>query len=482
MWRKGEINMRRFTLTALFLAVVMLFSAGLYNAAYGSPQDKLEEIEKTKTDISELQKHVKELEVDIKERETRLVTLTSGLEETEKQLKLTEQELSASEARLADKNKEFGGRLRSAYMKGGLSYVQILLEADNFGDLIVRLAYLTRILNKDAEIMLAVREEYDTLTVRKAEMEAQRKSIEDMKYQLDAEKQNLVAQRKTQDALLKKAKDKLAADLADITPQADKRPAYAIVIDNISKARPQHGLSQASIMYEYEVEGRITRYLALFANLPKKVGPIRSAREHSIMLAMENGAHYIYASAGYDVLEYIKKWNVDGTNVISSRSSSFFRDSSRKAPHNLYVNLATLNLASAGPVTIRPAYLSKKGTPAQSFFVEYSDNHRIRYDYDQRKGAYKRHINGKVHKDASGVTIFARNVVVQYVPHKSDWRGRPTPQVVGSGAIDFYCQGQQYRGTWSKASKEAPTRFFYEDGQEIERIYGQTWIQLVRPN
>jgi hypothetical protein len=105
----------------------------------------------------------------------------------------------------------------------------------------------------------------------------------------------------------------------------------------------------------------------------------------------------------------------------------------------------------------------------------------VSYEYDEGQGAYRRHINGAVHRDGNGRTVMARNIIVQYVPHQNDSRGRPTPQIIGSGAIDYYVQGQLFRGTWRKDSAGGATRFYYQDGQEIERVYGQTWIQLVRP-
>ena len=93
---------------------------------------------------------------------------------------------------------------------------------------------------------------------------------------------------------------------------------------------------------------------------------------------------------------------------------------------------------------------------------------------------YQRYLNGSLQKDAAGRTITARNVIVQYVPHSLDAKRRPTPNLIGSGAIEFYVQGQRFSGTWSKSDKESPTRFSYEDGQRIELIYGPTWIQIVR--
>ena len=53
------------------------------------------------------------------------------------------------------------------------------------------------------------------------------------------------------------------------------------MINNHSVARPQSGLNSADLVYETLVESGITRYLAIFwSEAPKKVGPIRSARQY----------------------------------------------------------------------------------------------------------------------------------------------------------------------------------------------------------
>src|SRR6056297_3045109 len=55
--------------------------------------------------------------------------------------------------------------------------------------------------------------------------------------------------------------------------------AVAVSIENSPAARPQSGLEKAEIVYEFMLEGGITRFLAIFwPKVPKKIGPIRSAR------------------------------------------------------------------------------------------------------------------------------------------------------------------------------------------------------------
>lgn len=468
--------MRRFITITMICVCVLLLSGGYYRV-YGN-QENQQSIEEIKEEIVELETILRELGADIKAREARLLEVDKQLKETEAELKQTEKELAQSQESLDEKNRAFANRLRSAYMKGGLSYLEVLLEADSFGELIIRMDYLTRIFNKDAELIAAVKQEYAILEERQVTFHAQSESIADLRFQLEAERENLLAQRREHEALLKTAKK----DLAEATPQAERKPAYGIILDNHPSARPQHGLSQATVVYEFEVEGRITRYLALFSSFPDRVGPIRSAREHSIMLAMENNVHYIYASASTDNLNRINEWNVRETNALSSSSSSFYRASDRRAPHNLYVNLATLKAASASSqVVIRPVLIARQGISAQSFSLQYSGTYRVSYQYDAEQSAYCRLINGQAHRDATGRAIMARNVFVQYVPHPNDSQGRPTPQIIGSGNIDYYVQGQRFRGTWRKDSMSSPTRFYYQDGQEIERVHGQTWIQLARP-
>ncbi|HVM39989.1 MAG TPA: DUF3048 domain-containing protein, partial [Acidimicrobiia bacterium] len=62
-------------------------------------------------------------------------------------------------------------------------------------------------------------------------------------------------------------------------PAILERAAVGVKIGNNVEARPQSGLDSADIVYEEEVEGRVTRFLAVFhSEAPDLVGPIRSVR------------------------------------------------------------------------------------------------------------------------------------------------------------------------------------------------------------
>ncbi len=471
--------MRRFWF-ATALILTLLLSVGAPNSiTYGGEQDAIQGVEVTRSEIIELENKLKALDDSIQSRLKRLEELEKEHLESESYLQQAEEELAMAQIRLEVTSHNFAERVRSLYMKGGISYLEMLLQADSFGDLIIRVAYIVRILNSDAQLISDITEEQEAVFAWKSTIVEKRHNMQDLRDQQEAEHRNLAEEYRQQEAVLVAAKQRLAGQLALITPRAERKPVYGIVFDNAPQARPQHGLAKATVVYEYEVEGRITRYLGLFSSFPTKVGPIRSARFHNVILALENDVHFIYSSAGIDVLAKIREWEVRGTDALLARG--FYRDYNRRAPHNLYVNLSTLGLEKQSEeVIIRPAFLSREGTPATEVSLRYSANYTIKYQYVKDKGAYRRYINNNQHRDGTGEEILARNIIIQYVPHGFDPRDRPYPDLIGEGAIDFYSQGQHFSGTWKKDSRTDKTRFYYQDGQEIERVFGQTWIQIAR--
>ena len=131
--------------------------------------------------------------------------------------------------------------------------------------------------------------------------------------------------------LLAAAQGRLADEMAASIPQAEVKPVYGVVIDNHAAARPQHGLSQANVVYEYEVEGRITRYLALLLLSPAKSD--RCAVPGSIILPWLWKTVYALSMPGsYDNLQLIKDLNHEHTDALTSSNASFYRDKSRRAP------------------------------------------------------------------------------------------------------------------------------------------------------
>jgi len=112
--------------------------------------------------------------------------------------------------------------------------------------------------------------------------------------------------------------------------------AISASIENSPAARPQSGLDKAEIVYEFMLEGGITRFLAIFwPQVPEKIGPIRSARPALIETSEFYDALFLHAGAsprGFALLTVNDVLHLDQLY----KSQYFWRSSKRLAPHNLY--------------------------------------------------------------------------------------------------------------------------------------------------
>ena len=72
------------------------------------------------------------------------------------------------------------------------------------------------------------------------------------------------------------------------------RRSMAVMVGNNSALLPQYGISQASIIYEAPVEGRISRLMLFIEDYDdlERVGPVRSSRDYFVYEAMAYDAIY----------------------------------------------------------------------------------------------------------------------------------------------------------------------------------------------
>lgn len=97
---------------------------------------------------------------------------------------------------------------------------------------------------------------------------------------------------------------------------AQKRPV-AVMLNNLKKALPQLGVSQADIIYEAPAEGGITRMLAVFQSVEEvgNIGSVRSARDYYVSLAMGHDALYLHAGGSPGAYAAIKNWGGGGLRL-----------------------------------------------------------------------------------------------------------------------------------------------------------------------
>ncbi len=272
----------------------------------------------------------------------------------------------------------------------------------------------------------------------------------------------------------------------------ESNKAVAIMIGNTSEARPQSGLTLADVVYEIQVEGGITRLMAIFSSqFPKKVGPIRSVRMPFVQKVNEWGvgiAHFGGASTGLgDAIGLLDKSNpaIRYDGVKGTNSEFFYRSTDRKAPHNAYIKLDEA-IVKAPVMKLKEMFkfdeLSEiQGAQQFNFDIVYNSYYKINYTYDEKTLKYTRSINDKIQIDTyNNETIQVRNIIVQYVTHRIvENVGYVLVDFTQSGISEFFVEGKHFSGTWSYNTDTKITDYFDESGKSVKLRPGNTWIQVA---
>ncbi|MCP3853442.1 MAG: DUF3048 domain-containing protein [Actinomycetia bacterium] len=272
------------------------------------------------------------------------------------------------------------------------------------------------------------------------------------------------------------------------TASNPSRPALAVKIDNVSRARPQAGINQADIVIEEKVEAGLTRLIAVFnSSAPSVVGPVRSARTSDVhILANLNQPLLAYSGANQGVLNAIANSTLADVG-INERGGAYFRESSRSAPHNLFTRPGELwasapdNAGLAPPIlTFREGPLPTDAVPAGQVSFDFGSTDGS-YSWSADSGGWTRTQDGSTHVDASGVAARPANVIVQFTNYRPSPAAAQSPEaiVVGSGDVWVFTEGHIIVGTWERSSAEARTIYRDSTGTEIGLTAGRTWIELV---
>ncbi|PQM60215.1 MAG: DUF3048 domain-containing protein [Actinomycetales bacterium] len=281
-------------------------------------------------------------------------------------------------------------------------------------------------------------------------------------------------------------------------PQPDQdepSPVLVVKLDNTRFAQPHAGLDRADIVYIEEVEYGITRLAAVFSSaVPKRIGPVRSARITDIDLLDQYGSPAFSFSGAQR-----KMWPVIANSSlidISPNKAAFAyqRDFSRRAPYNYFVNGFEGLTAVPDASQARDIGLSFDSTPPPNGSVGLSARYEwsastAEFTYDQASRLYRVSLNGRnAEAEETPDGQRAATVVIQYVKQEPsrffDKGGGNTPHAItiGKGAAVVLRDGLMYRAKWSRPDAESGTTFTDDQGQVLAFKPGQQWIVLANRN
>ncbi|KKR71763.1 MAG: hypothetical protein UU81_C0037G0006 [Microgenomates group bacterium GW2011_GWC1_41_8] len=302
----------------------------------------------------------------------------------------------------------------------------------------------------------------------------------------------------------------------------EKRRPLAVMLENSVDARPQSGISKADIIYEAVAEGGITRFMGLFyCGVAEKTefAPVRSARTYFVDWVSEYDALYNHVGgAGVcsdptvderaKALCQIDRYGIKDMDQFGISFPSCYRNPDRLGrpvatehqmvcvSNNLFDIAKDRNWTNVDEdgVTWDKNFTSWKfedeadpgdrGTLDQIdlyFWNGYTD-FDVTWEYDAVQNVYKRVNGGQPHKDLEiDQQLTAKNVVIQFSEETSgiDEHKHLLYDTIGSDDALIFQNGEVIDGTWSKQSRTARTRFFDENGKEIQFVRGEIWIEIV---
>ena len=280
----------------------------------------------------------------------------------------------------------------------------------------------------------------------------------------------------------------------------------AVVINNLKKCLPQHGISEADMMYEVETEGGITRFLAVYTDLSQvaNIGPVRSLRTFFTSIAESYDSPTIHCGGSvkglkgmHDINNKLSDWE-----HIDQRFNGkyFYRDQERKkqgyaTEHTLFTTgeLLTEALAAKKFDTVYDSEVSYglqfadevalDGETANTVTVTFTGKKTTTMTFDDATGVYKASQYKKDHVDGTNNQVMSyRNVLVLQTTHRKEHDGyysRSYYTLTGEGEGYFACDGKIVPIKWSRKKVSDNFSYTLADGTPITLGVGKSYVAVI---
>jgi hypothetical protein len=283
----------------------------------------------------------------------------------------------------------------------------------------------------------------------------------------------------------------------------------AIMVPNL-KTASQYGLSSASVLYECVVEGSQTRLMGIWDDWRNmdKIGNIRSCRDYYAYWAFEWDAFFIHFGGPFYADDILGRSDTQSINCLRYSGGSY-RDMAKNSTDNAFTSTEMITQA-IDHFGYSSAYRDGYADEHHYQFAAPTDpNNLTQYDsvitagtvdlspaypltncyfiYNTTTGLYERfqHLPGEEdapHLDlANEQQLTFKNIIVQSTYYEQrDQKGYLAFQCHDTSRDGwFFTNGKGIHITWEKTSDYGATRYYDDDGNEIELNTGKTMVCII---
>lgn len=280
--------------------------------------------------------------------------------------------------------------------------------------------------------------------------------------------------------------------LADVSEEVANRRPVAIMVNNVSTAQGvQTGLNKADVIYETEVEGGITRLMAVYQDISglDKIGTVRSARYPYVDLALGHDAIYIHC--GQDPTYCAPHLNdIDHISIDTNSQGAKRIANGLSSEHTLYAVAGDLwkNISNSFDTKAQSAeswanfteeQLTLDGGSATSVSVPFPAQ-STNFTYDAASGLYTRLAGGTVLTDYyTDEQTQVKNVFILLTTISTYPDGKHRKVAFESGDGYYITNGTVQFIKWSKGSATNGFEFTDTEGNEIKVSAGDSWVCIA---
>lgn len=288
--------------------------------------------------------------------------------------------------------------------------------------------------------------------------------------------------------------------LKDIPEDKLSARPVAVMVNNINVAKDvQAGLPYADIVYETEVEGGITRLMAVYKNIEsvKQIGSVRSARYVYVDLALGHDAIFVHCGsdpvycrprlASMQHLDIYDGANGYGTRIENGKSGDHklytFSEQLKKGLDKKGFRQVENTTKAWANFTEEGEKATLTGGDATEITVPFSTSHKAEFKYNAEKGKYQRYIQGKLQKDyATGETVDVENIFVLLTTIKDYPDGEHREVALSGGDGYYFSDGKLTFIKWQKGSANNGFKFTDTEGNELKVNAGNSWVCIADKN
>ncbi len=355
---------------------------------------KLDELEKKQAG---LKSEMEEIDLEIQDAEAKINETNDKIKETNKEIKMLQGEIQTIEERIEKRNELLKDRARALQANGKINYLDVILGAQSFTDLISRISAVSTILEADKSIIEEQKEDLKLLEESKEKLEKDKKKIEALKTELELTKKALKKKKKEKDKIYKKLKEEQNQVEEYFMDLHEQQKVYAGQEAAIKKAIELEKQRQKEAAKQKQSTGKATTFSAGAPSKSSNSGGSGSSSSSSprsgqsaAPAVKSSGGMFIRPTSGPVTSEFGPRWGshhygidiggAHGDPVYAAAdgvvSNSYYSSSygnvifithyiNGRTYQTVYAHLAS-RAVSTGATVKKGQYIGAKGTTGQS--------------------------------------------------------------------------------------------------------------------